>query len=289
MTPLIAAAFAAGMVATVNPCGFAMFPAYLGLILGERRQGASSALAVGGLVSVGFVAVFVASGILVSAGLRAVISWIPWLAAVVGVGLVGFGVAQLRGRHPFARLPGVCGRANRGSSPLGLVAFGVSYGIASLSCTLPIFISLVAGTVTTGSLGEAALVFGAYGLGMSLVVIVVTLVVSAGRDRVVAAIRPLSARLSTISGWVMIAAGAFIVWYWGTVLATDATNLGANPAVRAIERLTAQLAGAVAANPLVSALLVLLLGLVTWMLIRVPDEPEEARADDLVETNEGSG
>ncbi len=31
-------AFAAGMVAAVNPCGFAMLPAYLGLYLGENEQ-----------------------------------------------------------------------------------------------------------------------------------------------------------------------------------------------------------------------------------------------------------
>ena len=29
-------AFGAGMVSTVNPCGFAMLPAYLGLYLGSR-------------------------------------------------------------------------------------------------------------------------------------------------------------------------------------------------------------------------------------------------------------
>ena len=36
----LALAFTAGMIATVNPCGFAMLPAYLGYFLGlEARRG----------------------------------------------------------------------------------------------------------------------------------------------------------------------------------------------------------------------------------------------------------
>ena len=36
-------AFGAGMVSAVNPCGFAMLPAYLGLYLGTRELSAASA------------------------------------------------------------------------------------------------------------------------------------------------------------------------------------------------------------------------------------------------------
>ncbi|MEX1126909.1 MAG: cytochrome C biogenesis protein, partial [Acidimicrobiia bacterium] len=107
MTALLAAAFAAGMVATVNPCGFAMLPAYLGLFIGDKGPSRGSALIVGGAVSIGFVAVFVVAGLLVATGVRAVIGWIPWLAAVVGVGLIVVGVAELSGLHVFVRLPGV--------------------------------------------------------------------------------------------------------------------------------------------------------------------------------------
>ena len=55
-------AFAAGMVSAVNPCGFAMLPAYLGLYLGSNEQGKGHinpirqlgrALLVGGVVTIG--------------------------------------------------------------------------------------------------------------------------------------------------------------------------------------------------------------------------------------------
>lgn len=283
MTALLAVAFAAGMVATVNPCGFAMLPAYLGLILGDRGPGRRSALLVGMSVSIGFVAVFTIAGVLLASGLRAVVSWIPWMATVIGVGLVAVGVAELRGAHVFARLPGVK-RSSRDRSLLGLVGFGASYGVASLSCTLPIFLSLVAGTVATRSLGQSVAVFIAYGVGMSLVVIVLTLALAAGRDRLLRRIRPLAARLNTISGWVLVVAGVFIVWYWATVLLTGAVNLGSNRLVRFIDELTADIAGIVSAEPLLSALVVLGLGLGAWWLSQIDASVTDASDPDEVES-----
>lgn len=279
MTALLAAAFAAGMVATVNPCGFAMLPAYLGLFIGDKGPSRGSALIVGGAVSIGFVAVFVVAGLLVATGVRAVIGWIPWLAAVVGVGLIVVGVAELRGIHVFSRLPGVR-RAPRDGSFLGLVGFGASYGIASLSCTLPIFLSLIAGAVAGRSFVESLSVFIAYGAGMSLVVIVLTVALAVGRDRVLRTIRPLAAHLGTISGWVLILAGGFIVWYWATVLASGGTTLGANPVVRIIERLTAGATGLVAADPLLAAIAIAGLGIVGWLLAR------RVKADDHEELDQ---
>ena len=75
----LALAFAAGLVATVNPCGFAMLPAYLSYFMGidEENQGRPAALrgalVVGAIVSAGFLVVFGLAGILITAGFRVVI------------------------------------------------------------------------------------------------------------------------------------------------------------------------------------------------------------------------
>src|SRR3546814_21089418 len=60
----LAIAFASGMLAPVNPCGFAMLPAYLGFFLGQEggdrdvRASVSRSLGVGLSVSAGFLLVF---------------------------------------------------------------------------------------------------------------------------------------------------------------------------------------------------------------------------------------
>lgn len=118
--------------------------------------------------------------------------------------------------------------------------------------------------MATDTIAESLTVLAAYGVGMSLVVIVLTLALVAGRDRVRESMRSVSARLETISGWVMIAAGAFVVWYWATVLVSGASVLGSNPFTRTIDEFTAHVAGIVAANPILSGLVLALVGLVIW-------------------------
>ena len=91
------------MVATVNPCGFALLPAYLSFFLGiedpsaDARASVPRALAVGAAVTVGFVAVFGAVGALVSHASSAIEEWLPYVDMVLGVALIGLGVAMLRG------------------------------------------------------------------------------------------------------------------------------------------------------------------------------------------------
>ncbi|MGH8871698.1 MAG: cytochrome c biogenesis CcdA family protein [Acidimicrobiia bacterium] len=267
MTGVLAVAFAAGMVATVNPCGFAMLPAYLGFFIGDKDGNRRPPLLVGLSMSVGMVIVFLVVGLLVASGIRVVVVWIPWLAAVVGVGLIVVGVAKLRGRNLLPHIPLVA-RAPRGRSFLGLVGFGASYSVASLSCTLPIFLSLIAGAVAGRSYLQSLSVFFAYGAGMSLVVVALTLALGVGRDRVLHAVRPVAARLGTISGWILIGAGAFIVWYWATVLASGGVGLADNLVIRLIEGWTAGAAGLVSAQPLLSSVLLAAIALIAWWSIR---------------------
>ena len=161
----IALAFAAGMVATVNPCGFAMLPAYLSYFMGmsdgeERSQVSAlrSALVVGGIVSLGFLVVFGITGLLITAGFRSIIEWIPWLALVIGFGVIVLGVALLRGFDLNVSLL-KAKRAQKGRDFRSVFAFGASYAVASLSCTLPVFLTVVAGQVTQSNLISGLVTF----------------------------------------------------------------------------------------------------------------------------------
>ena len=99
--------FGAGMVSTVNPCGFAMLPAYLSLYLGTQDDTfhqrslalrTLKALFVGLTVSAGFVLLFAVIGAGISAGGRFIISAMPWIAIVIGIGLAILGLWMLTGR-----------------------------------------------------------------------------------------------------------------------------------------------------------------------------------------------
>ena len=64
-------AFSAGMVATVNPCGFAMLPSFVSYLLGAdepdfaaapKRSARNARTASGAAAAAGFIAVFAAAG-----------------------------------------------------------------------------------------------------------------------------------------------------------------------------------------------------------------------------------
>jgi cytochrome c biogenesis protein CcdA len=290
MTALLATAFTAGLVSTVNPCGFAMLPAYLGYFIGlddqnvDRPAALRRALVIGGVVSAGFLVVFGITGAIIVAGLRSVATYIPWVALVVGVGLIILGVALLRGYYLNVRLPQV--KSVRRERKYGAIfMFGVSYALASLSCTLPIFLSLVAGTFTQSSFFGGFAAFLAYGAGMSLVLLGITLAMALGKDSLVKRLRSASKHVNRISGVVLILAGGFIVWYWATVLLSGADALSANGPVRFIDNLSSSVTSAVAANPLVTVLVLLsVIGAgATIAFVRRPTGEAEAEADRAIE------
>ena len=246
MTALLVTAFIAGLVATVNPCGFAMLPAYLSFFIGSEGPGTaplSRALRIAGVMTLSFLIVFGAAGLLLTVGIQTVIGALPWLALVVGVGITGLGLFVLRGGVLTLTLPGK-GRVNRRS----VFVFGSSYAVASLSCTLPIFLSLVVGSIATASLGEAVLLFLAYGLGMALVISAITVGLALGQDRMVLWIRGASRWIPVVSGSILIASGVFVVWYWATVLSSGSVALGEVGVVRLIDQLSASIAGLARGN-----------------------------------------
>lgn len=220
-----ALAFTAGLVATVNPCGFAMLPAYMSWFLGLSdepgpRDGATAvrrALAIGAVVSGGFLLVFGVVGLLVTLGLRVVIDLVPIAALVIGVLVAVLGVAMLLGFQPAIRLPSI-GRARTGRRYSAVFSFGVAYAIASLSCTLPIFLAVVAGSVSRTNVLSGLLLFLVYGVGMSLVLVVVTLTLALGRQGLVRWMRQSSRSIGRVSGAILLVAGSYIVWFWATNL-----------------------------------------------------------------------
>lgn len=287
MTALLATAFTAGLVATVNPCGFAMLPAYLGYFIGldegevDRPTAIRRAFVIGGVVSAGFLVVFGVTGAIMVAGLRSIATYIPWVALIVGVGLVGLGGALLRGFYLNVRIPQVKG-VRREHNYRAIFAFGVSYALASLSCTLPIFLSLVAGTFTQTSFLGGFAAFLAYAAGMSVVLLAITVAMALGKESLVKRMRAASRHVNRISGIVLIFAGAFIVWYWSIVLLTGADALGTSRPIRFIDDLSSSVTSIVASNPVITAVVLLIVVVAAGLTTRHRSERDPARDEPPV-------
>jgi cytochrome c biogenesis protein CcdA len=233
-------AFSAGLVATVNPCGFAMLPAYMSYYLAtddHEPLGVAStlgpqtavlhaphrlhemlsrllpALLVGGTLTAGFLGLFVVGGTLISLGAYAVVRAMPWIGLGVGLGLVLLGGWLLLGHH--LRLPGLPQfQVQRERTLRSIFLFGVAYGLASLSCTLPVFLAVVGSAFTQRGVGVGLLHFLAYGLGMGAVLMALTLSLSLCKGALVRYLLRLVPYVERAGAVLLLGAGAYIIYYW---------------------------------------------------------------------------
>jgi cytochrome c biogenesis protein CcdA len=266
-------AFSAGLIATVNPCGFAMLPAYLSFFVGlgdeapaTRGVALAQALRVGTTVALGFLVVFGAAWLALALGTRAVIDVVPWAALVVGVAVAALGGWLLAGRQLPVHLP-TPGRAAEGRSTGAVLTFGVGYAVASLSCTLPVFLTLVLGTATQQSVGSALTLFGVYAVGMALPLLAVTVGLAVGRHSLVRNVRRLLPYVNRVAGGLLLAAGVYIAAFWTSELA-GVTVGPLDGLIGAVEGLSGQLSDALSEYPAVvggvSAAVVAVAALATW-------------------------
>jgi cytochrome c-type biogenesis protein len=225
-------AFGAGMVSAVNPCGFAMLPAYLSLYLGAEEEDFRKhspvwrvlrALLIGAVVSLGFILLFGMAGVVVSAGGNAILGVMPWVGAVVGAVLVLMGVWMFAGRGlytgVFERVAGRVGDP-RAMSLRSFFLFGLAYGLASLSCTLPVFLAVTGSSVVAGSFASGAGQFLSYGLGMASVLITLTLALAFFKQGMVLWFRKTMPYVQVASAGLLVLAGGYIIYYWFPTLTT---------------------------------------------------------------------
>ncbi len=221
-------AFGAGMVAAVNPCGFAMLPAYLSLYLGAKEEDFAKrspasrmlrALLVGGSVSAGFILLFGLAGVVISAGGSALLAAMPGVAVLIGAALILLGLWVLAGRTLylgiFERLASRVGDPTDVSAR-GFFLFGLAYGAASLSCTLPVFLVVVGGGASAGGSLAGAGQFVGYGLGMASVLVALTLALALFKGGVVARIKNAVPYARLASAVLLVLAGAYMIFYWSS-------------------------------------------------------------------------
>lgn len=226
----------------MNPCGFPLLPAFLSFYVGAEEERlprvpgrALQGLVVGLLVSAGFLAVFVAVGLPVSYGAGAVAEAVPWAGIGIGVVLAAAGVAVVAGRS--LAVPQRVHVAARRERRLGAVLlFGVGYGVASLGCTLPIFLTLVGAALGTATL----VVFAAYGAGMALVLMALSIAAALLRDGLARALRRLLPHMGRITGALLVVAGLYLVYYWYRVEFGEAATLADDPVVEPVTRFSAE-------------------------------------------------
>jgi cytochrome c biogenesis protein CcdA len=216
---LFGIALAAGALASVNPCGFVMLPALVAVQLQGAATGVAGrsgavvgAVGFGLRATVGFLAVFALVGTVVTMGARTIVLMFPYGGLVIGAVLLAIGLWSLLGRRPLP-LPGLV-RRPFGRPTSGAVAFGTAYAIASLSCTLPVFLAVVGGTLLAEGVTAGLVPFVGYALGMGGVLLAVTLATAFSAGALVRRLRVAMPYVEGAGALLLTVIGAYLVVYW---------------------------------------------------------------------------
>jgi cytochrome c-type biogenesis protein len=216
-------AFAAGMVASVNPCGFLMLPTYLSYHLGTQEEGyydqpvgrrLLKALALGLVATAGFLVILAVVGIIISAGGQWLIQVFPYAGVAIGASMALLGLWLLVTRRSLGIMAASRVTVSPQRNLRNVFLFGIAYATGSLSCTLPIFLVVVGSSLASQGLVNSFVQFIGYGLGMGAILIAVTIGAALFQGTVARGLRAAMPYVHRMSALFLAGAGAYLVYYW---------------------------------------------------------------------------
>ncbi len=253
---LLALALGSGMLAAVNPCGFALLPAYVSLLLAgngslSRPAAAWRAAVLSAAMTLGFAVVFAVFGLVISPVAGQLQRHLPWFTVALGVTLSLMGIWLAAGRSlslPIRR----SARAGHSARPmsgsfLSMAGFGASYAVASISCTIAPFLAVVVGGFHSGSAFEGVVLFLAYAAGMGLVVGTLAVATAFASPSTVGRLRGAGRWAPRAAGGLLAAAGAYVAYYGWWELRVLGGEDPSDPVVEAAAALQREVAGLVQA------------------------------------------
>lgn len=272
---LVGLAFAAGLVAALNPCGFAMLPAYLALVVRGNGTGVAAAvgraLAATAAMALGFLAVFGTFGFLTVSLASTVQRYMPYATMLIGIALVVLGIWLLAGRELSFLMPNRLARSASWAPTrrLGsMFGYGVGYAIASLSCTIGPFLAVTGAGVGGTSLAGRVWIYVAYAAGFALVVGVLAVAAALAGSALVDRMRAILPYVNRIGGAVLILVGLYVAYYgYYEVRLFNTGGDPRDPVIAAAGRLQGAIAGWVHRHgslPWILVLVVLLLAAALW-------------------------
>jgi cytochrome c-type biogenesis protein len=240
--------FLRGLVAAVNPCAFVLLPTYLMYFLGmeghrpgDQRATVRRALLVSAAVSSGFMAVFVAVGIVSEYATRWIESNAKYATVVIGITFVVLGIAMLAGYQPPISTPKVDpGAPDRTLRAMAL--YGVAYAVASIGCTLPLFSTVVLrGTVDREGWGSGVAHVVAYGAGMALIVTALTIALAVANTSLLRVLRSGSQYVDRLAALLVLLSGLYLLYYFWVVDVNENRSVITDRVERLQQRIQAQL------------------------------------------------
>lgn len=200
-------ALLSGFFVLLSPCSYPLLPGYVAYYLGTKMSG-QRALQGGLTCGLGLVAIFSVIGLITYSLGSALLRFLPfahYFAAVI-IGILGlsmlFGVG-------YPRFYLKVHATSRGGF-YGLFIYGLTYGLASLACSAPVFISIMLYVSTFGNILDGILAFLLFSLGMIIPLILTTLLVAKAGGLLLKKIVSATSKIQRASGLLLIALAFYL-------------------------------------------------------------------------------
>ena len=157
------------------------------------------------------------------------------------------GVAMLAGYRPRFATPHL-DAGGRTRSVGSMFVYGIAYAVASLGCTMPLFLPTVFGTGRREGFaaGVANAVF--YGAGMGLVVIALTVSLAGANQLLLGALRSAMRYVDLIAAAFLVLSGVYLLYYFAVVDVGEDTSSITDSVQRFQTRVSTTLAGSLGAD-----------------------------------------
>jgi hypothetical protein len=158
---------------------------------------------------------------------------VPWAGLATGALLALAGLVALAGGRVALPLH-LHVPVKRERRVGAMLLFGIGYGAASLGCTLPLFLTLIAAS----SGPDKLTVFVAYAAGTAAVLMALAVLVAVAREGVSRAVRPALRCMPRIAGLLLVIAGGYLLYYWARLRFGDTATVADDPVISFAFRFT---------------------------------------------------
>ena len=207
----------AGVAIFFSPCGVALLPSYISLILAKKERSkrplikAIEGLKIGFVASLGMLTVFTVLGIAVNVFGNFLSPYAFWFGTITGAGLILLGIFMVFGK--FIHLPMVRLKTNFNPSFKSFFIFGAGYALGGIACTFPAFLLVVFASLGSGTFMGGLINFIAFSLAAMLLMILVTTLSAVAKSLVLGWLNRYMEIIQLVSALIIIVGGAYLIWF----------------------------------------------------------------------------
>ncbi|PIO00133.1 hypothetical protein COT72_03155 [archaeon CG10_big_fil_rev_8_21_14_0_10_43_11] len=217
--PLVSFAFSAGLAAFFAPCAFVLLPGYVAhqLASESKHSRVVRGLWFGGLASLGFSALFFVIGLLILLFGQAIKSILPFVVVATALALITIGALQLFGKEFFFSLPNIRIKPDKNGS-IQSVLFGFAYGVASLGCVFPLFLTVMVLAFASKTVLGATLPLFAYTFAMTILMVGVSVLAATSQTLLLSKLKKSMPYIKKAGALILILAGLYMLYWEFTTL-----------------------------------------------------------------------